>query len=121
MFVGVLKRAIETAEKSNYYPFRVGAVLFKGNKIFVDGRNSIRCCKNLKKKNWNSVHAEQHAILNMGEENCKGLSLLVIRLNLSNNIRLAKPCEMCEDFIRQVGIKRVYYSNNDGTISKMEM
>ena len=121
MFVGVLKRAIETAEKSTYHPFRVGAVIFKGNKIFAEGRNSIRCCRNLKKKNWNSVHAEQHAILNMGETKCKGLSMLVIRLNLSDNIRLAKPCDMCQDLIKQVGIKRVFYSNGDGTILKMEL
>lgn len=120
---GVLKKAIVAAQSSTYYPYKVGAVIFKANKIIADGENGIRFCQRIAKKFKkfeNSLHAEQNAIIkamNRGR-NLSGYSMLVIRLNGSGNLSLGRPCEMCMNFIKFVGIKTIYYSDAHGQIIK---
>ena len=47
----------------------------------------------------------------------KGCSILVIRISKTRKIlSLAKPCSMCMDLLRYVGIKTVFYSTSDGKI-----
>lgn len=31
----------------------------------------------------------------------------------------SKPCTFCYNYIKDYGIKKIYYSNSDGTISKL--
>ena len=65
MYSGILKRAIEEAEKSEY-KVKIGAVVFKGSRILGFGYNEIRHCSKIfpkYKKFDNTIHAEQKAIL----------------------------------------------------------
>jgi hypothetical protein len=36
--------------------------------------------------------------------------MLVVRLNAKGELRLARPCKRCSEFIQHVGIKKVIYS-----------
>lgn len=49
-------------------------------------------------------------------KNKKKYSLLVIRLNNSNQLINSKPCSMCINMMIMYGISKVYYSNSDGNI-----
>lgn len=40
----------------------------------------------------------------------KGSSILVVRINKNNKLRLAKPCIDCMKYIEYVGIRKVFYS-----------
>lgn len=107
------------AEKSSYYPFRLGAVLFKGKRILSSGYNGVRAHRMMTSKYYrftNSLHAEMRTIFEAGLDNCKGCSILVIRMNLSDSIQFARPCNECMALIKHVGIKNIYYSGRNGEI-----
>jgi deoxycytidylate deaminase len=117
MNAGIVKRALEEAEISPYYPYKIGAVIFSKNRILGSGHNDIRCNSiHPKYKNFeNSLHAEQAAILSVKDWSVlKGSSIFVIRMNLTGNISMAKPCDMCMSMIKHVGIKKIYYTNRFG-------
>ncbi len=121
--VGVIKRCIEEAKKSDF-SVKIGCVIFKGSKIISSAHNNLRSCSGISEKHrkWrNSLHAEQAAILNAGSwDKLKGCSLLVMKVSKTKGyLSNAKPCKFCEATIRYVGIKNVYYTNEDGEIVKL--
>lgn len=108
------------AEKSSYYPYRVGAVIYKGKRILGAGFNAVRSFSKINDKYKafrESLHAEQHAMMNVKNwSSMKGASIIVVRINMSGTISLAKPCENCMQSIRAVKIKEIYYSDRNGQI-----
>ena len=115
----ILLKAIEEAKKSDFHQ-RHGCVIFKGNKILSTGHNEIRYCRRLKYKKWiDSLHAEQRAIL-FCRYDLKRCSLLVIRLDAYDNITYSKPCGICLELIKYVGITKIYYSNKNGKIEELK-
>lgn len=115
----ILKTAIDEALKSDY-KHRVSAVIFKGNRVIAVAHNSVRSNKiPYKFKNFlESSHAECQAIIN-ARRSLKGYDILVIRLNNSEELMMAKPCEFCQGFIDHVSLRNVYYSTNKGEIFKL--
>lgn len=118
MTSGILKLAIEEAESSKYFPYRIGAVIFKGPRILSSGHNQIRCSSiHRKYKEYeSSLHAEQDALIGLDWSRLSGSSICVIRLNLNGSLRMARPCDMCMKALSFVGIKKIYYSNHNGEI-----
>ena len=49
----------------------------------------------------------------------KNIKILVIRIGGYNKNKLinSKPCSYCIKYLRFIGIKKIYYSNNDGCIT----
>ena len=119
---GIIKKAIKESKKSDLPIFKVGAVVFKSSRILGCGYNKKSPCGkiNLKYRNpYDSIHAEQSAILNVKNwSKLKGSSMLVIRLTISNILSMARPCDICMNMIKHVGIKEIYYSNHDSEIIK---
>ena len=107
-----LKHAVEEANKSEFRQ-KVGAVIFDKNRIVSRGYNDpCRSVRHINKKfqRWpGTVHAEVAAILK-AKTDLKGLSILVVRVNSKNQLRLSKPCEWCLMYLEYVGIKKIYYS-----------
>ncbi len=110
-----LKYAVEEAQKSEHRQ-KIGAIISDKSKIISRGYNhQQRSVKHLKKKfqRWiGTVHAEVDAIIK-AKTDLKNLSMLVIRVNNKNQLRLAKPCRWCMMYLEYVGIKKVYYSINE--------
>lgn len=110
-----LKQAVEEACKSKHTT-KVGAIIFDKSKIISKGYNNPhRHVRNLKVKyqKWmNSIHADVAAII-AAKTDLKNLSMLVVRVNKSNQLRLSKPCKYCIMYMEYVGIKKVYYSINE--------
>ena len=120
MIDNIIKIAIKEAEKSNF-KHRHGCVIFNGSKILATGFNEIRHCWKLDKKykRWvNSLHAEQKTII-FSNCNLKRCSILVVRINNNGKLLNSKPCRMCAGLIEDVGISKVYYSDNDGNIQSL--
>ena len=61
-----------------------------------------------------TLHAELGAILNMSKQNTEGSDVYVVRINNDGEFRQSKPCQMCEEAMRFCGIRRVFYSVEDG-------
>lgn len=122
MTAGVIKRAIEECELSTY-KYRIGAVVFKGKRIISSGHNGVRssAISNKYKEFYNSLHAEQMAVMNISWSRLKGCSILVLRMSKSKEILgNAKPCPMCQKLLKTIGINDIYYSNKNGEIVKLE-
>jgi deoxycytidylate deaminase len=104
--------AVEEARKSTY-KIQMGCIIFKKKDIVSRGRNyAQRGCRKIKKEflRWeNSIHAEIDAVIK-ARTDLKGFSILVVRINNTGQLRLAKPCENCLKYLKHVGIKSIYYS-----------
>lgn len=112
-----IEKAIAEAKKSEFKQ-RHGCIIFKGNRILSTGFNEIRYCSRLepKYKKWiNSLHSEQMAIL-FSRFDLLRCSILVVRLNYKDQLVNSKPCPVCTGLINEVGIQKIYYSDNDGNI-----
>ena len=93
--------------------FRLGAVLVHKNIIVSVGMNSYKTHPLMAPRTeWPFLHAEQHAIVRAGVDNCEGLDLYVARVLKNNELALSKPCSVCTKLIKNVGIRNVYYSTN---------
>lgn len=120
---GIIKRAIQEAEKSSY-KIHIGAVIFKNNSIISSSHNQIRSSRisNKHKDFVNSLHAEQAAILKVKDwSTLKGCSILVVKV--SNTLKLlsnAMPCNICQSMLSHVGIKNIFYSDIQGQIIKFK-
>ena len=93
--------------------FRLGAVLVHRNIIVSIGMNSYKTHPLMAERTeWPFLHAEQHAIIRAGVDNCEGLDLYIARVLKNNDLALSKPCKVCIELIKDVGIKNIYYSTN---------
>jgi len=93
--------------------FRLGAVLVHRNSIVSIGMNSYKTHPLMAARTeWPFLHAEQHAIIRAGVDNCEGLDLYIARVLKNNDLALSKPCKVCTELIKDVGIKNIYYSTN---------
>ena len=114
------------AEQSNYGKFRHGAVLVKGNSVRSVSCNKHRHCSfgaRFRKEGYGeaTLHAELGAILGMDRSTTQGSDVYVARINREGEARISKPCPMCEAAMRHVGVRRVYYTNEDGKIERMRL
>ena len=55
------------------------------------------------------LHAEVHALLRL-KRNSKPHKIFVARYDNEGNHRNAKPCVMCENFIKSTGIREITYT-----------
>jgi len=118
-----INEALKQARKSKHR-HRIGAVIFSKKNIISSACNyPCRSAKSVSKKYMKrekSLHAEVMAIIR-ARRNLNNLCMLVIRLNVRDKFKMAKPCEYCMAYIQYVGIKTVYYSDNNGNISRIKL
>ena len=92
-----------------------GALLVSGGRIINSGHNRNKYCSFGQRfrghgRGLATVHAEISAVLGVDRSKTAGSDLFVAR----EGRKLSKPCDMCIDVLRFVGISRVYYSMEDG-------
>jgi len=66
-------------------------------------------------------HAELGCILGIAREVTSGADVYVCRVNKQNEFRLSKPCRMCHDILKHVGVKRVYYTTDNGNVKMYKL
>ena len=106
--------------------FRLGAVLAKKNRVVSTGYNNMGKSHPLQQKYAKNVnftlglHAEVASCLGIPMLDIKDATLYVVRLLKDNKTALAKPCSTCQNFIYNVGIKKVIYSDEFDSFKNMD-
>ena len=81
--------------------------------------------KYIKRPYPESIHAEQAAILKLLKDrklhDLVNASIYVCRIGRAGDVHLARPCPCCSSLIRAVGIRRVVYTNQDGSTSHYDV
>ena len=99
--------------------FRLGAVLVGKNSVISVGHNSYKTHPLMASRTeWPFLHAEQHAIVRNGLDNCDNLDLYVVRVLKNNDMAISYPCTVCRELISNIGIKNVFYINDTGEFAE---
>lgn len=110
--VATALRADGVGHRNNY---RVGAVLLKGRKIVNAKTNTGKSHRILAAfTSFPLLHAETNCVVSHGFDNCDGLSIAVARVHKNGDLSMARPCPTCEKVLKEVGIKKVYYTTWNG-------
>ena len=129
----MFEEARKMAKTSDFPDFKLGAVLVYKHKILSYGANSTkthpRQCyfngfRNFREGSGpirHSLHAEMSAILSVpyiiGKNvNWSKVKIYIYRISKGHPSKrgLSKPCAGCERAIRDLGIKHVYYTTDNG-------
>ena len=107
----ILKKAAMRSTVENKH----AAALLKGNyknKLIIGFNRPIK-----EKVKYKTIHAEINAIFNFpyDKKAIKGMDIIVIR-NKNGNLKNSRPCNHCIDKMANVGIRKVFYSNDEGNI-----
>lgn len=112
-----LEKARIEAEKSKF-TYRHGAVLVRGGHIISSAFNENRFCSfGARFRTEDGIathHAELRCILGLDRSMTTGATVYVVRISNSGEFKMSKPCQMCRDSMRFVGVKRVIYTTNNG-------
>lgn len=126
----IFELAKRMAVQSNYDKIKHGAVLVCGGKIVSASFNRygyssfakrFRIGEEIKEKPVNTIHAEWGCILGQSNKVISGGTMYVVRINSFNSFRISRPCPICEQMMRFVGIKKVVYSIDDETYGIWKM
>lgn len=125
------KRYIELAkrlaEQSEYGKFKHGAVLVQGGSVLncsynKENYNSFGSRFRPKDKGTATLHAELGCILGIPRAKTTGATVYVARVNSQGEEKISKPCRMCQNVLRHVGVKRVVYTTDeDGAHEVMKL
>lgn len=104
-----IKRFLEVAYQESLKVegnHRLGAVLVRGGKIISKGRNNY----------CNQMHAEVSTLGRAWKSERVGCDLFVVRCRKNQRFGMSKPCPNCTAFIKDSGVKRVFFTDNDSNV-----
>ena len=120
--------AREVSLLSDFKRARVGAVIVEKNRIISTGHNSSKTSTIQDRYNKYReiddsniciprVHAEIAAITPLLKQNIDWAhtSIYVYRELKNGHISCARPCKACAQLIRELGIKKIFYTDWDGS------
>lgn len=96
--------AYKVAKRSTHPKHRMSAVLYRGGAILSVATNTGewgQCCERRAIKPYMDL---------------RGATLLVVR----SNKKLSYPCPECRKVIKEVGIKKIIYIDNNGNVQKIK-
>ena len=122
-YIELCKRVAENSESSDY---RHGAVLVKGSTVLNVANNKnvhARFGKRFRKRDCGHAthHAELGCIMGVDRSITRGTDVYVVRVGKSGDLRMSKPCPMCEAALKHVGVRRVYYSINETEVGCVKL
>lgn len=65
------------------------------------------------------THSEMKAVLKLGPENCRGLSLLNVRIDRNGRVSQSRPCRGCMSMIKNLGLSEVLYTDHEGQVATL--
>lgn len=97
---------------------RHAAALVDKNRVVSYGFNSLKTRASVLRHNKGMhartcTHAEVDALRKVSDPS--GLTLYVASLGRGGEVKNSKPCEDCQRLIDRSGLKRIIYTNGDGT------
>jgi deoxycytidylate deaminase len=115
--------AKNVAALSTFDEYRHGAVLIKGGNVISVGCNKPghNHFSSMIKGSPIGPHAEVVSILGMKRSKTMKSDVYVVRINKTEELRNSKPCPNCQETLRYVGIKRVFYSVDENSYSVLKL
>lgn len=99
---------------SNECDYHLAAFLKRGQTIVRIGINQSKCHARFRRieqgKEVSFLHAEMDALV----ASRPGDTIIVCRWNKSGDLTMGRPCEICQGYLKEHGIKKVIYSDWDG-------
>lgn len=120
--MNLLERGLRAAIKAAYLSDveqRVGAALLVKSRVISVGWNTHKT--HPKAPTEHTQHAEFKVLTGVDRAKLPTAQLFVVRLGLSDQIRMAKPCGICQDWLCAVGVRRIYYSGTTGAMEQMRL
>ena len=123
------KAAKSMSELSDFKQHHIGAIAVYKHKIISSGCNSNKTNPTQKRFNIHrfdvdtpaTIHAELSCLLpliNRRDINFSDISLYIYREYKNGKPAISRPCPSCMALIRQLGIRRLYYSGDNSYISE---
>jgi deoxycytidylate deaminase len=123
------KAAKSMSELSDFKQHHIGAVAVSGHKIISSGYNSYKTNPTQKRLNIHrfsadtpaTIHAELSCLLpliNRKDINFSEVSLYIYRGYKNGEPAISRPCPSCMALIRQLGIRKLYYSGDNSYINE---
>jgi deoxycytidylate deaminase len=119
--------ALHESTRSTHGRVSIGAVIVDGNYVVSRSANHIHthpkqaalnAAEGLMYKGA-CLHAEVGALVNARRYDVQGCDIFVGRYDRRGNLADCKPCPACERGLRNSGISRCYFTNQDG-VNKIE-
>ncbi len=110
-----LQLAKKIAKKSNHPRYKFGCIIFKKNDIINIGYNQLKTHPKSPHL-WKTIHAEFHTILGTDVSDLENSEIVIYMENKNGEVGLSKPCKTCENMLSNVGIKRIYYTTENGIL-----
>ena len=123
------KTAKAIAELSDFPKVKIGCCAVYKHKIVSSGCNSTKT--NPAQKRWNiyrfnadtpaTIHAELSCLLpliNRGDIDFSDVSLYIYREYKNGEPALSKPCPSCMALIRELGIRKLFYTGDNSYINE---
>jgi len=119
-----IKLAVNTAFRSKS-KFRLGAVLVKKGKVLSFDYNRMNRSHPVQQKFSKTpftigLHAEIACCLGVGLRDLENSSVYVARVLRNGESALARPCQGCERFLRNVGVREVFYTGQN-SVERMKL
>ena len=120
------KVAKAVSESSDFPRFHVGCCVVDGHRIISSGTNSIKSHPLQKKLNMerftedstpHCLHAETTAlipIMNRKDIDWNKIKIYIYREHKNGTKAMSRPCASCQKLLRDLGIKKVFYTTNNG-------
>lgn len=97
--------------------YKHAAALLYNDTIYSYGINKF--IKEIKIDNqiyYKTMHAEITVFEKLPKKKVRGMDILVIRVNKNLTLKNSRPCSQCIDKLSKLGIRKVFYSNEEGDI-----
>lgn len=102
-----LNSMIRAAKKSKHHRMLHACLIFRGGAVVSVENND------------ENLHAEIRALNKTVVK--KNLTLLSIRVGKSGELRNARPCKKCWEYILMHDVRMVLFSNEEGRIERIKM
>lgn len=97
--------------------YKHAAALLYGDTIYSYGINKfIKEIKIDDQIYYKTMHAEITVFEKLPKKKVRGMDILVIRVNKNLTLKNSRPCSQCIDKLYKLGIRKVFYSNEEGDI-----
>lgn len=108
---------------NNSHSYHLVAWAKRGTSV-IFGTNSSRCSTKFERVHPDGtkgfhLHAEMDLIRKFEPGTLRQIN--VVRFSKAGKLTMSKPCEYCQAFLRKHGVKKVNYTNWDGTWSSMKL
>lgn len=117
-----IAKALEASLDSDYKRVQIGSVVTKRGRVIATACNTQKSHpvqrhydligKRVAPNHY--LHSEINVLLRCGEADLTGAEMFVGRFERDGRLGNCAPCQACREAIRVYGIRRVYYTDNEG-------